>query len=135
MNKNTLKSIGAIFAGMVTGAALSVGTDFALETAGVFPSPGQGSFIWWMLLLALVYRGIYTVASGYLTAALASSHPMRHAIMLGIVGVAVIILGSIANWERSAAWYPIALILITLPCTWLGGEFRELRIRQSDSLN
>ncbi len=129
MNKNIFKSIGAILAGMVMGAVLSVGTDFVLETTGIFPSPDQGFFIWWMLMLALIYRGIYTVAAGYVTAALAPDQPMRHAIVLGIIGIVVTILGSIANWEQSSAWYPIALILITLPCTWLGGKIHELRER------
>ncbi len=66
-----------------------------------------------MLTLALVYRGVYTVAAGYLTAALAPNQPMRHAIILGIIGVVVTILDSMANWEQSSAWYPIALTLIT----------------------
>ena len=125
MNKNIFKSIGAVIAGIITGAALSIGTDFALEKTGVFPPIGKGIFIWWMLLLALIYRGIYTIASGYVTAKLAPNNPMRHAVILGIIGVVVTILGSIANWDKSAAWYPIALILITLPCTWLGGKLKR----------
>ena len=122
MNKTIFKSIGAILAGMITGAILSIGTDFVLETIGIFPPPNKGFFIWWMLVLALIYRGVYTVAAGYVTATLAPNQPMRHAIILGIIGVIVTILGSIANWEKSSVWYPIALILITLPCTWLGGK-------------
>ncbi len=122
MNKTILKSIGAILVGMATGAILSIGTDFVLETTGIFPPPDKGFFMWWMLVLALIYRGIYTAGSGYITAALAPNRPMRHAIILGIIGVVVTILGSIANWDKSHAWYPIALILITLPCTWLGGK-------------
>ena len=122
--KIIFKSIGAILSGIITGAALSIGTDFVLEKIGIFPPIGQGVFIWWMLALALSYRGIYTIASGYVTAKLAPNNPMRHAIILGIIGVIVTILGSIANWQKSNAWYPIALILITLPCTWLGGKMR-----------
>ena len=68
------------------------------------------------------YRRIYTAGSGYVTASLAPNRPMRHAIILGIIGVMVTILGSMANWDRSHAWYPITLILITLPCAWLGGK-------------
>ncbi len=122
MSTNIFRSIGAILAGIVTGALLSVGTDLVLETAGIFPQPGHGFFLWWMLLLALSYRGLYTVAAGYVAAALAPDRPVGHAIILGIIGVVVTILGSIANWDKSAAWYPIALILITLPCAWLGGR-------------
>ena len=122
--KNILKSIRAIISGAAIGAVLSIGTDFVLEKSGFFPPIGQGVFIWWMLLIALFYRGIYTILSGYVTAALAPNNPMRHAVILGIIGAAVTILGSIANWDKSAAWYPIALIIITLPCTWLGGKLR-----------
>jgi len=78
-------------------------------------------FVWWVLLIALTYRAAYTILSGYITALLSPNKPMPHAIILGIIGVVVTILGSAANWDKSAAWYPIALILITLPCTWLGG--------------
>lgn len=129
MKNNILKSIGAILAGMVVGAVLSVATDFGFEKTGIFPSPDQGLFIWWMLLLALIYRGAYNILSGYITAKLAPVNPLKHAIILGIIGVVVTILGSAANWEKSAAWYPIALILITLPCTWLGG-YCEVRRKE-----
>jgi len=54
MKKKTLRSIGAILAGMISGAVLSVVTDLVLEKAGIFPSPQPGLFVWWMLLLALI---------------------------------------------------------------------------------
>ena len=122
MNKNTFKSIGAILAGIIAGAALSIATDVILEKTGVFPAPKPGLFTWWMLLVALIYRGIYTITSGFITAALAPNKSMQHAIILGTIGVIVTILGSIVNWDKSAAWYPVTLIVITLPCTWLGGK-------------
>jgi hypothetical protein len=118
---NVIKSIGAILSGMITGALLSIGTDLLLEKTGIFPSVHQGVFIWWMLLLALIYRAIYTAVSGYVTAALAPQKPLRHTMILATIGVAVTIIGSIVNWDKSQAWYPVALILITIPCTWMGG--------------
>ncbi len=108
MNKNIFKSIGTILAGMVMGTVLSINADFVLEMIGIFPSQGQGLFIWWMLLIALVYRGVHTVAAGYVTAALAPNQPMHYAIILGIIGVVVTVLGTIANWEQSSAWYDCA---------------------------
>ena len=122
MYKKKLKSIGAILAGILAGAVLSILTDYILEVAGFFPEPKQGLFIWWMLLIALMYRGIYTIVSGLITAVMAPDKPVQHAILLGIIGVVVSILGTIVNWDKSAAWYPIALILITFPCTWMGGK-------------
>ncbi len=128
MNKETFKSIGAILAGFITVFVLSVVTDLALEKLGVFPPQNEpGAYIWWMLLLALVYRSIYSVAGSYLTATLAPNRPMRHAIILGIVGTLFAALGAMANWDKSANWYPVLLVLVTLPCAWLGGKLVEIK--------
>ena len=121
---STIKSIGAVLGGMVTIVALSTGTDWLLERLGIFPPPEQGLFIAWMLLLALVYRSVYAVAGGYITAMLAPDRPMRHAIILGIIGVAASIVGTIVGWDLSAHWYPILLIITSLPCTWIGGKLK-----------
>jgi len=128
MNKNTVKSIGAVLVGFITVFVLSVATDFILEKLGIFPPANEPeAFTAWMLTLALIYRSIYSVAGFYLTAKLAPSAPMRHAIILGIIGTVFAALGAIANWDKSANWYPILLVLVTLPCAWLGGRLVETR--------
>jgi hypothetical protein len=109
---------------MITIVALSVGTDFILEALGIFPPPDQGLFTPWMLVLALVYRSIYAVAGGYVTAFLAPNRPLRQAIILGIIGIAASILGAVVAWDLSPHWYPIALIITALPGTWLGGKLK-----------
>lgn len=128
MDKNTLKSIGAVGAGFLVVLILSVATDAILEGFGLFPPPSDpGSYTWWMLLLALIYRSVYAALGGYLTAALAPGRPMRHAMILGIIGFVFATLGSIVNWDKTAgpnAWYPIALIVLTLPSVWLGGKWK-----------
>ena len=128
MNKNTVKSIGAVLVGFITVFVLSVATDFILEKLGIFPPANEPeAYTAWMLMLALIYRSIYSVAGFYLTAKLAPGAPMRHAIILGIIGTVFAALGAIANWDRSANWYPILLVLVTLPCAWLGGRLVETR--------
>jgi hypothetical protein len=128
MNREIFKSIGAILAGFITVFVLSVVTDLILETIGFFPPATQPeAYTWWMLLIALIYRSIYSVAGFYLTARLAPNHPMRHAIILGIIGTLFATLGAIANWNLSANWYPVLLVLVTLPCAWLGGRLVELK--------
>ena len=128
MNKNVFKSIGAVVAGFITVVALSVGTDFALEALGIFPPQNEpASYTWRMLLFALIYRSIYTVVGGYVAASLAPDRPLRHAVILGVIGIAAGTLGAMANWDKSTAstaWYPIALIITALPCTWLGGKLK-----------
>ena len=128
MKKGIFKSIGAVLAGFITVFVLSVVTDFALETIGVFPPQNEpGSYTWWMLLFALIYRSIYSVAGFYLAAALAPNRPMRHAIILGIIGTAFATLGAVASWDKTANWYPVLLVLVTLPCAWLGGRLVEMK--------
>ena len=134
MNKETFKSIGAILAGFITVFVLSVVTDLVLEKIGFFPPTTEPeSYTWWMLLIALIYRSIYSVAGFYLTAKLAPNRPMRHAIILGVIGTVFAALGAIANWNLSANWYPILLVLVTLPCAWLGGKLAEMKkVNKSD---
>jgi hypothetical protein len=125
MNKNTFKSIGAVLAGFITVFVLSLVTDFILQKLDVFPGFKEPSlYTWRMLMLALISRSIYTVAGGYVTAILATNRPMRHAVILGIIGIVAGLLGTIAMWDKGSHWYPILLIVLALPCTWLGGKLK-----------
>lgn len=128
MNKNTFKSIGAVLAGLITIIVLSNGTDTILEATGVFPPVDaqreQGFDTLWMVLLAIVYRSIYMVVGGYVAAALAPIRPMRHAVILGIVGIALGVLGTIVTWGITPAWFSILLVILGLPSVWLGGKLR-----------
>jgi hypothetical protein len=132
MNKNTLKSIGAVLAGMVVVIVLSVGTDAVLHAASVFPALGQ-PMADALFLLATVYRTVYGVAAGYTTARLAPDRPMQHALALGAVGIALSIVGAVATWGRGPsfgpAWYPLALIALAMPQCWAGGRLRAMQLR------
>lgn len=78
------------------------------------------------LLLATIYRSIYGITASYITARLAPNRSMLHATVLGILGLAVSILGAVATWNKGPAfgphWYPIALIVLALPTAWVGGR-------------
>lgn len=121
-----LKGIGAILAGMILIVVSHTGTDFLLELLGVFTPPSEGFRTTWMVVTATVYRSIYTVAGAYLTAALAPNRPMLYATILGIIGVVLGTVGAIKTIPMGIApvWYPIALVVLALPCTWLGGRLR-----------
>jgi hypothetical protein len=56
-----------------------------------------------MVVLAIVYRGVYMVVGGYVAATLAPSRSMRHAVMLGIIGMALGVLGAAATWGITPA--------------------------------
>src|SRR6266536_3349905 len=99
MNKNSVRSVGAVLAGALIGILLSIGTDAALHAAGILPPPGQrmsGA----LFLLATVYRNIYGVAGSYITARLAPSRPMTHAIVLGVLGLVANIVGTVVTWNK-----------------------------------
>jgi hypothetical protein len=126
MNVNVLKGIGAILAGIVFIVVTHTGTDFVLEKLGIFTPPQQGFHTTWMVVTATIYRSIYTVGGGYITAALAPNRPMIYAVILGVIGIAAGTAGAIVTIPLGIApvWYPIALIILALPCTWLGGKLK-----------
>ena len=120
------RSIGAVVAGFFATFILSVGTDAVLHAAGVFPALGQ-TMSDSLLVLATVYRTIYTIAGGYITARLAPYRPMRHARVLGAIGVAAATAGVVATWGRpefGPKWYPISLVVLALPSIWVGARLR-----------
>lgn len=126
---NVLKGIGAILAGMIFIVVSHAGTDFVLESLGIFTQPNEGFHTTWMVVTATIYRSIYTVAGGYITAALAPDPKMRYVLILGIIGVVAGTLGAVATipMKISPIWYPIALVVLALPCVWLGGKLRTMQ--------
>ena len=124
---NVVRSIGAVFAGLLTVVLLSEGTDYALRSAGVYPplDAGVSGFTDVMFLGAFAYRTLAGVAGGFVTAALAPGNAMTHAIILGFVGLALSTAGAIAMWGVGPAWYPIALAVAALPAAWLGGWLHQ----------
>jgi len=132
MNKNVWKSIGAVLAGILVGAVLSLGTDVVLHAARVFPpwdQPPSDA----LLLLATAYRTVYSVAGSYVTARLAPGRPMLHALVLGALGLVVCIVGAVVTWNKGAAfgphWYPVALIVLAIPQCWAGAKLYEMQLR------
>jgi hypothetical protein len=128
------RSIAALLAGMFSGILLTVGTDIVLHAIGVFPPWGQ-SMVGFdgPLLLATVYRMVYGVAASYIIARLAPDRPMQHALVGGVVGLVVSIVGAAVTWNKGPAfgphWYPLALIVLAMPQAWAGGKLRVIQLR------
>ena len=74
------------------------------------------------------------ITGGYIVARLAPDRPVRHALVLGIIGFVLSIAGVVATWNRGPEfgprWYPLALAAIALPCAWAGGKIREKQLRK-----
>jgi len=126
MNKSVLKSIWAVFAGFATVFILSIVTDFILEKLSVFPPASEGLFVPWMLMLALLYRSAYAVLGGYITASASPNKPMRQVWILAFIGLLGALIGLITTWDKNLGpkWYPILLVILTIPCVWLGGKLK-----------
>ncbi len=131
--RNVGRSILAGVTGVLTVVVLSTVTDLLLVRAGVLPALGRIASDG-VLLLATAYRTLYGVLASYVTARLAPSRPMLHAMVLGCIGVVVNLGGVVADWNGAmgSRWYPWALVVLALPQSWLGGWIRkrqESRIR------
>ncbi len=69
----------------------------------------------------------YLLSGGfYLAGMLAPNRPMRHAIILGIIGTVFATLGAAANWDNQPIGIHFACARHT-PCAWLGGRLAESR--------
>jgi hypothetical protein len=122
---SAFRSVAAVLAGFITVFFLSTATDFLLEATGVFTPPSEGFFVTWMIVLAVVYRTIYTALGGFLAARLAPHRPMLHAVILGAIGVVMGTLGAVVSAGRSPLWFPVLLIVLTLPAVWFGAKVAE----------
>jgi hypothetical protein len=124
--RRLLRSTGAVLAGLVAVFVLSLGTDQVLHSLQVYPPWGQPLYDTGLLLLALAYRIVYGIVGGYVVARLAPRNPMRHALVMGIVGLVLSTAGVIAatRMDLGPMWYPVVLLLTALPCAWLGGLLR-----------
>ncbi len=127
------RSVGALLAGFIVVVILSLGTDIALHGAGIFPPLGQAMSDG-LFLLATAYRTTYGVVGSYVTARLAPHRPMLHALAGGVVGLVLSTAGAVATWNKPSLgphWYPLALIVLAMPCAWVGGRMRELQAQKA----
>jgi hypothetical protein len=117
------RSILAVLAGIVVGIVFSTGTDFALHAIGFAPSVKER----WpnhLLVLATLYRSIYSIFGSYLIARLAPNRPMEHSLVAGTLGLLMSSLGAAAAWSTTLGqhWYPVVLALTALPTAWIGAK-------------
>jgi hypothetical protein len=125
--RDLARSALAVLAGFVTVVALSLGTDQLFHVLDVYPPWGEPMRAPGLNLLALGYRTVYAVLGSYVTARLAPRSPLRHALVVGAIGLVLGTLGALATipMDLGPAWYPIAIAATALPCAWLGGALHR----------
>ena len=123
------RSFAAVLAGLLTVVVTHTGTDAILHATGVFP-PAAQTMTDGLFLLAAAYRVAFTVLGGYVTARLAPSKSLKHALVLGGIGSVLALAGMLAALAAvpalGPAWYPLALVVTALPACWLGGRWSLL---------
>jgi len=125
MNK---QSIWAVVAGMLVIIVVTTLVDMVLHATGVFP-PWNQPISDALALLATSYRLVISVGGAWLTARLAPDKPMKHAMILGYVGVVLGLVGVAATWNLGLGprWYPISLVVLAIPQCWAGGRIYEMQ--------
>jgi len=128
--KRAFRSAGAVFAGLIATIVLSLGSDVLMHATEIYPPWGEPMSDS-QFSIATVYRAVFGVAGSYIAARLSPFQPMEHALALGVIGFILALVGLIATWnagpEYGRKWYPITLVLISIPCAWLGGKLHTRR--------
>jgi uncharacterized BrkB/YihY/UPF0761 family membrane protein len=122
MKHRALKSVVALLAGFILGAVLSIATDALMEKLGVFSMADFKNTSMGILIIVILYRFMFNAIGCYLTAKLAPNNPMRHVMIIGVVGTVLSVSGTVVMWEKAIPFYNIAIILISFPSAWIGGK-------------
>jgi hypothetical protein len=127
------RSAVAFASGILVGVVLSLGTDQILHVLKIYPPWGQ-TMSNGLFLLATGYRVVYNIIGSYIAARLAPDRPMWHAMVLGVLGLAVGTAGAVATWNTQPPlgphWYALLVAAISIPCAWIGGMIRERQLAQ-----
>jgi hypothetical protein len=117
------RSVVAVVVGIVVGAALSLGVDEVLHVTGVYPPWGK-TMSDGLFALATAYRLVFSVLGCYVIARLAPDRPMQHALVGGLIGLVLCVVGAVSTWNMDIGphWYSVLLAVTALPCAWIGGK-------------
>ena len=125
------RSVWAVVAGVLFIVVVTTIVDIVLHQVRFYPpldTPMNDTHA----RVAAAYRLAIGVAGAWLTARLAPHEPMRHALILGVVGIVLGMVGVIATWNLTLAprWYALSLVVMAVPQSWLGGKLFEMGAKQ-----
>ena len=131
-SRKVLRRIGAVLGGLVLVLILDTAIDVVMHATGIYPPWFQPmrTPLW---LIAIGYRMIDGTIGGYVAARLAPDRPVAHALALGSIGFVLSTAGLVATLNKGPEfgpkWYPLALVVVSLPCALLGGFLRARQLR------
>ena len=125
------KSIVAIVAGFVLTFVLNVGTNAVLAkvapdlipTGAPVTDPAA-------LVLICAYVAAFGILGCYVTARLAPSRPLFHALVLGGIALAMSIPVTVMAWNDTPAWFNVYNLLAVMPYAYIGGRIRERQLER-----
>lgn len=126
--KQTWRSTGAVVAGLLFIIIVTTLVDILLHVVHVYPPMGEPMNDT-LAVVASSYRLVISIAGAWLTARLAPERPLRHALILGVIGTILGTLGAVQTWNLGLGphWYAVSLAVLAIPQCWFGGW---LRVRQ-----
>lgn len=121
------RSILAIVVGFVLTGALNMGTTALLSRVApdLVPPPGTPTTNTAALLLISAYVALFGILGCYVTARLAPSRPLLHALIMGGIALAMSIPMTISMWNDAPAWFNVYNLLAVMPYAYIGGSIRE----------
>src|SRR6266481_1108634 len=123
-----MKSVWAVTAGGLFVVGVTTIVDVVLHLAGAYP-PMNEPIDNAQAVLGTSYRIVIGIAGAWLTARLAPSRPMWHAMILGCIGAGLGLIGLVFTWNTGLGprWYGVAHVVLALPETWIGGRIYQAR--------
>jgi hypothetical protein len=129
-----VRSILAVVAGFCATGILIVGTTQGVMAAfpAAFDARGGTSSVP-MLLVMHLYVALYAIFGCWLAARLAPSNPMRHALIVGALGVALNGYNVSMAWDLFPWWSNV--ISVATPMLWarIGGAIRQGQLARASS--
>ena len=125
---NALRSVLAVVGGFVVIGALAFGTGKLFQSTWPAQFDASGTPLTApMMIVQLLYVGVYATFGCWLAARLAPSRPMRHALALGVLGLALNVPSAVMLRDSAPTWYLVAGVVTTALWAWLGGRIAEAR--------
>ena len=125
------QSVWAVLAGFILIGLLSFASDALMRAIAptMFDAQG-GTNSMPILLVTMVYSAVYGLVGCYLTARLAPSNPMKHSLVLGVIGLMVTGAINFGLWGHVPAWWSIINVAVVMPLAWFAGHLRENELAQ-----
>jgi hypothetical protein len=130
MDGQMARIIGAVLAGYVAVGVLVILTDLIIAAVvpgfrAMTPPP-----LYYFVTLTFS-NTLYSIAGGYLCAAIARASIHKATLGLMIFGEIMGVVAIVLSWHTEPHWYAFALLVLFPPAVWIGSRLRSRGAQQS----